>query len=231
MLTTVQLDGVMGRKFGREWKLAVSSPAEALRMIEANKPGLRSWITQNKQKYDSYRVICTYEDGRTESLDDDTFPIENKALKSIRFTPVVMGSSFWKKFRKVIVGAVLIVASFFAPAAVAPYLFKIGASLVLTGVIELLSPRPKTRNSDGDEINSYYFDGPENTETQGAAVPLIYGRVLVGSRPISVSISIDEPTPAVINPDTSILEGGNSGYNEPGAGGYSDGGEDGSIGD
>lgn len=176
----------MGKKFGKSWNLAVSSPGEALRMIEANKPGLRSWIIQNKEKYDAYRVVCTYEDGREEFLDDESYLLERGGLKSIRFTPTVSGAS---GVVRAIVGVVLIVVGSFTSN---PFLIKIGASLVLSGIIEALSPRPKNKDGDGNTVNSYYFDGPVNTDTQGAAVPLIYGRVLAGSRPVSASISVDE---------------------------------------
>lgn len=194
MLTTVRLDGVMGKKFGKSWELAVSSPAEALRMIEANRPGLRAWVVANQAKYDAYRIVCVFENGREEILDEDTFPIHRGQLKSIRFTPVVSGAS--GSIGKIVVGALLIAASFIAPTAISPYLFNIGASLILGGIIETLSPRPKTQNSNGEDISSFYFDGPVNTDRQGAPVPLIYGRVMAGSHPISASINIDEVAPA-----------------------------------
>lgn len=194
MLTKVRLDGVMGKKFGKSWDLAVSSPAEALRMIEANQPGLRAWVIERKDKYDAYRIICTYEDGREEALDEDTFPLQRGALKSIRFTPVVSGAS---GVGKIVVGALLIAASFIPVLApISPYLFKLGAAMILGGIVEALSPRPKTTGSNGEDINSYYFDGPVNTDRQGSPVPLIYGRVMTGSHPISASISIDEVAPA-----------------------------------
>lgn len=184
----------MGKHFGKSWDLAVSSPAEALRMIEANRPGLRAWVLQNREKYDAYRVICTFEDGREESLDDEAYQLERGGLKSIRFTPVVRGAT---GVAKAFVGVVLIAASFFVPPALSPYMFKMGAALVLGGIVEMLSPRPRATNRDtGDSVNSYYFDGPVNTDQQGAAVPLIYGRVLAGAHPISASISVDEVAPA-----------------------------------
>lgn len=191
MLTKVRLDGVMGKKFGKDWELSVSSPAEALRMIEANRPGVRAWIIQNQAKYNAYRVVCTYEDGREEALDDHTYPLERGGLKQIRFTPVVAGAS---GVAKIIVGVVIVVAN--ALTIKNPYLFQLGATLILGGIVETLSARPRTKNDQGEDINSYYFDGPANTDQQGSAVPLIYGRVLAGSHPISASISVDEVAPA-----------------------------------
>jgi predicted phage tail protein len=189
MLTKVRLDGVMGKKFGKEWELDVSSPAEALRMIEANKPGLKAWIIANREKYDAYRVVCTFDDDREEELGDSTYAVTRTNLKSIRFSPTVAGAS---GVAKIIVGIIIIVANFLTIQN--PYLYKLGATLIIGGVIEVLSPRPRQTEPD-QQRNSFYFDGPVNTERQGNPVPLIYGQVLIGSHPISASISVDEVAP------------------------------------
>ncbi len=189
MLTKVRLDGVMGKKFGKDWEFEVSSPAEALRMIEANKPGLRRWVVENIETYNAYRVTCVYEDDHEEDLSDESYQLVRKNLKEIRFTPTVAGAS---GVAKIIVGAIMIAVGYFVPGPWSPYLYKIGAALILGGVIEALSPRPKTKNSDEGNETSYYFDGPANTEKQGAPVPLVYGRMMTGSHTISASISVDE---------------------------------------
>lgn len=205
MLTKVRLDGVMGKKFGKDWELDVSSPAEALRLIDANSPGLKHWIVAKREKYSAYKVVCVYDTGVEEALSDETFMAQRANLVSIRFTPVVTGAG--GSFAKIIVGALLIGAALFNPLAfyggtalltgsLGTAALAIGTSLVIGGVVELLSPRPKkAASASGDESTSYYFDGAVNTERQGSPVPLIYGRVLVGSHPISASISVDEIAP------------------------------------
>ena len=254
MLTTVILDGPMGKRFGKKWELFVNSPAEALRIIEVNKPGLRSWIMDNAAKnYTAYKVKCTYEDGRSEFLNDDTY-VASRKLKSIRFTPVVDGAG---AAARIVVGALMIVASYFIPPA-SPYLFNAGVSMIIGGVIQALSPQPKIgdKTVNPQDMSSNYFDGPVNTTAQGAPVPLIYGRVLTGSRTISAQVSIDEaPTvpAATVNdgvnnaPPENLGEGtggstglpdvgigpGDDGNGGPG-GGDGDGGDDGiggSVGD
>jgi predicted phage tail protein len=74
-------------------------------------------------------------------------------------------------------------------------MFQAGVALAMSGVIEILSPRPKKTDGQEDEKKSFYFDGAVNTEMQGRPIPLIYGRVLTGSHPISASISVDEIAP------------------------------------
>jgi predicted phage tail protein len=195
----------MGKKFGKEWELDVSSPAEALRLIDANSPGLKHWIVDNREKYAAYKIICVYDTGVEEALSDETFLAQRTNLVSIRFTPTVAGAG--GGLGKIVVGALLLGAALFNPlafyggtalltGALGTAAIAIGSSLVLSGVIELLSPRPKTSgNGNADDSKSYYFDGATNTELQGNPVPLIYGRVLVGSHPISASISVDEIAP------------------------------------
>lgn len=198
MLTKVRLDGVMGKKFGRHWELDVTSPVEALRLIEANSPGLKRWIADNREKYNAYKIVCVYDTGVKEALSDETLLVERKNLVSIRFTPTVAGAG---GAAKIIVGSLLLFAALYTWGGTGALLTgawgtaatSIGASLLLGGVIELLSPRPKTDKSD--ESKSYYFDGASNTELQGSPIPLIYGRVRVGSHPISASITVDEIAP------------------------------------
>ena len=190
MLTTVTLDGAMGKQFGSRWELEVSSPAEALRLIEANVSGLREWISDKMKKYSAYKVLCEYEDGKTELLDGAGFSLERK-LKSIRFTPVVEGSG---NAGKIVVGAALIWMAIPTGGAsmtlMGQMMFSVGASLVMTGVIGALSPQPK-KSDPASTLNSNYFNGPTNTTAQGVPVQLIYGTVLAGSHAISAKMDID----------------------------------------
>ena len=40
----VILEGILGEKFGHEWKLDVNSPSEALSEIMAQRPGMRKFL-------------------------------------------------------------------------------------------------------------------------------------------------------------------------------------------
>lgn len=73
----------------------------------------------------------------------------------------------------------------------------IGASLVLGGVAQLLTPVPKIptgKNSDKDPRKSYSFSGVQNTSRQGVPVPIVYGETLVGSVVISAGIDTVQVT-------------------------------------
>ena len=57
----------------------------------------------------------------------------------------------------------------------------------MMGISEMMMPDPSV---DGMENNrNYLFSGPSNAVTQGQAVPLAYGELIVGGAPISLSYS------------------------------------------
>ena len=200
MLTKVFLDGPMGKEFGEEWEFEVSSPREALTMVEANKPGLFGWLRMHASKYTHYQVVVEYEDGHTEQLSEETFPM-NRKMVSIRFIPHIEGSG---KLGQAIAGAVLIVvgaiinyASGGSLSWIGTPMMKIGVGMLISGVIAALTTKTSnaTLSSPGAEsksLTSYTFDGPTNTTQQGVPVPLIYGRCLVGSQVISAGLSVEQ---------------------------------------
>lgn len=200
MLTTVHLDGALGKEFGSKWELAASSPREALALINANRPGLIAWIKQKATEFTHYRVVCEYHDGRTEDLDDSTYLL-NRKVKSVRFMPVIVGSG-GSPLGRMLVGAMLMVGGFYLATipgmqGIGQFVANVGFSFVLGGAIGLISPQPGNNNTqEGDAgKTSNYFDGPTNTTQQGVPVQLIYGRrVMVGSQLISARMSIDQVT-------------------------------------
>jgi len=95
-------------------------------------------------------------------------------------------------------------------------LSAIGASLVLSGTAQLLSPQPQiptlnNRTAPGENTNasgpqgvsratsgqqSYAFAGPANTVGVGATVPLVYGKLLIGSHLLSSRVRVaDDSNP------------------------------------
>lgn len=177
-MKTVRLYGEMGEKFGREFQLDVATPAEAVRALCSLVKGFRVYLHANARTY--YKVFVG---GRNRS-DSVTDPCSKKEI--IRLAPAIQGAG---GIGKVIIGAILIAASFVAPTWAQPFLFKMGVAMVLSGVIEMLSPLPDATDSSDRERPenkpSHNFDGAVNTTVQGHPVPLAYGRLIVGSAVIS----------------------------------------------
>jgi predicted phage tail protein len=121
----------------------------------------------------------------------------------ISFVPVVAGAG---AVGRILIGVALIAASFFFPAAAGATaalkigastftafgasVFFLGASLLLTGVAQLLTPTPKISQDEGDPRKSFSFSGIQNTSRAGVPVPVVYGETLVGSVVISAGIDI-----------------------------------------
>ena len=196
----VRLYGSLAKFIGqRRFMAEISSAAEAVRMLIANFPGLERHMADQH-----YRVIV-------DNYDADLSEIHYPAAGCIQIIPVIGGAG--GAVGRIALGAALIVGAFFTGGAtlgffgstigVGAMLGGIGASLVLGGVAQLLSPTPQigqyglassittTENTELDPQKSYSFSGIQNTSQQGSPVPLIYGEVYVGSVVISAGIDTD----------------------------------------
>ena len=191
-MRTVKLLGELGKKFGKQFKLDVKNPAEAVRALIANFPELEKHLMESEKRGIGYRVLVGKEVQKVEDLHNPS------GKQVIKFVPVVMGSKSGGMFG-VIVGAVLvtagIVGNYFYPGnPVSPYLISAGVAMIIGGVIQMLAPVPKTPKDEDrpDNKPSYVFNGAVNTTAQGYPVPIGYGRMIVGSAVISASIVAEE---------------------------------------
>ena len=199
MMTRIVLGGAMGRIQGKEYFFDVSTPREALNMVNANKPGFINQIRRNIDIFQNYRVTLEYINGKIEHLSNDTYIMDKTGeIKCMRFTPLLRGSG---KQAGAIVGAIFIVVGcilYFTPGfAVAPQVQDVGLGMILGGVGMTISgvitalASPGSRKVDDSEEN-YFFNGPVNTTEQAVPIPLVFGRCKVGSRVISSSILIKD---------------------------------------
>jgi predicted phage tail protein len=173
----------------RVFRAEVASAAEAVRFLIANFPQIEKHIADQH-----YRVSLGQRDLDLEEIHD---PAGQQVIKII---PVVTGAGAAGKIiagvalialaSVVSLGTLTIGATAIALNSVA---FGLGASLVLGGVAQLLTPTPTTptgQNSDQDPRKSYSFSGIQNTSKMGTPVPICYGETLVGSVVISAGIDI-----------------------------------------
>lgn len=191
MLRRIRVYGRLARFLGRRvLKAEVATAAEAVRFLVANFPELEGHMAEQH-----YRVSAGQWSIGMDELHD---PI---GQGEIRIVPVIGGAG--GPVGRILVGAALIAGSFFtagatiglfglaAPVAVSSVMLGVGASLVLGGVAQLLTPVPKVpsgSDSEQDPRKSYSFSGIQNTSRQGVPVPIVYGETLVGSVTISAGI-------------------------------------------
>ena len=193
MLRKIKLYGKLAKFIGhRVLEADVATAAEAVRFLVANWPEVERHMADQH-----YRVsIGTY--------DIDLEELHHPAgAAPISFVPVVAGAG---AVGRILIGVALIAASFFFPAAAGATaalkigastftafgasVFFLGASLLLTGVAQLLTPTPKISQDEGDPRKSFSFSGIQNTNRAGVPVPVVYGETLVGSVVISAGIDI-----------------------------------------
>ena len=191
VMMRIELNGPLGKRFGKIHHRLISTTKEAVVALAKTIPGFEKFMITSEDRGLTYAI---FQDKKNIGLDDLGFPVKGDV---IRITPVVIGS---KKagLLQTILGAVLVVVgviSTFTPAnAAAPYLYSTGASMMLGGVVQMLSPQPAglARKESADNKASYAFGGVTNTASQGYPVPLLYGRRRIGGAIISAGIYVED---------------------------------------
>ena len=189
-MRTVRLNGELGKIFGRVHRLAVQTPAEAIRALCANFPEFRHHLVASEARGVGYRCVV---DRAEIDADGLLWPMS----RTFSITPVVMGGG---KIGKILLGGLMIATGMgafgalgtFMGVSLAKTIGWLGVAVTLSGVAQLLAPTPR-QNKEAERDENRYFDGPVNVSAQGAAVPFGYGRMIVGSALISASISVETP--------------------------------------
>ena len=181
-LETIRLCGVL-RQFGKEYRLSVRTPAEAIKALCIQVPGLERFISSAKAKGLEFAV---YRGKRNIGEGELGF----HGSGEIKIIPVITGSKR-AGLLQTIVGVVMIVASFIPGfQALAP----VGIALVAGGVIQMLSPQPGGIKTSAAPENTpgYAFGSAKNTTASGNPVPLCIGNRRWGGAIISASIYAED---------------------------------------
>ena len=226
-MKVVKVYGALRERLGQcRFELNVATPAQAIKALCVNFPGLDKWLVDSEKDGVGYRVKV----GKQEATPDDVsvlgLPWSEREVFSI--TPVIAGAGGWGR---VLFGALLIGASFvtfggtlfaggtglgtsaagLVQTATATGIYAgagsaalgvIGAGLVLTGVAQIISPTPPSglELKEANRIQNFSFSGITNTSQQGLAVPIAYGRVVVGSAVISTGTDVDHSAKTPLDP-------------------------------
>jgi predicted phage tail protein len=190
MLRKIKLYGPLAKFVGRRvFKADVANAAEAVRFLLANFPKLEAHMAEQH-----YRVSVGDYDLMLDELHDPA------GQQEIKIVPVLTGAG---ATGRILAGIALIALSFAiiplgiaaAGSGIATAVGLAGASLVLGGVSQLLTPTPKVPqglDSQDDPRKSYSFSGIQQTSRQGVPVPIVYGETIGGSVVISASIDTEQ---------------------------------------
>ena len=189
-MKTIILHGDLRQKFGREFQLDVKTPAEAVRALCSQIKGFRGYLHNHTN--DAFKVFV----GGRNASEEIGSPCSDREV--IRIAPVIQGAG---SVGRIVLGAALIVFSggiagglvaAGMTGATSAGVAMMGLSMVLGGVVELLSPTTSTDTATAESVTntpSYNFNGPVNTTAQGHPVPLCYGEMIVGSAVISAGMT------------------------------------------
>ncbi|MBS7785528.1 tail assembly protein [Providencia sp. 2.29] len=197
-LKTIRLYGVLGAKFGREHKLDIDSPREAIKALSVLYDGFEQFLANAHLKGLEFAVFKGKRNISEDELHLDT-------CEDIRIAPVIKGSKRGGFFQTILGVAMIGAAAFLSGGLSVAFtaagtwggaLAMGGAAMALGGVVQMLSPQPRglSVRQDADNKPSYAFGGTVNTTAQGNPVPLFYGldRREIGGAVISAGIYTED---------------------------------------
>jgi predicted phage tail protein len=167
-MTEIHLHGILGKKYGRLHRFAIKEPRDIVRALEANYENFSKDIKDLLKKNIVYSIVAD-----DQWIQGDSFAKKDK-VKKIDFIPIILGSGPFAAFIPTIIAIVVSVA-----AAVYAY--------VQAGK-QQYPQIPGAEGISSANSKSLSFSNRENITEQGNPVPLVYGRLKVGSFVVQSSI-------------------------------------------
>lgn len=199
MLKTIKLYGVLGKKFGKEFHLAVESTREAVKALSVQVPGFEQFmLTAHEQGL----AFAVFQDD--ENISEDQIDFETGA-KVIKIVPKVIGAG-GNGILQTILGAVMVVVGVITQQY---WAVGMGVGMMIGGIAQMLAPKVDTedQNQDGNKANKG-FGGAVTTIAQGNPVPILYGQREVGGFIVNAGqFAVDTFSSA----DAGFTGGGSSG--------------------
>ncbi|MER5109710.1 tail assembly protein, partial [Providencia stuartii] len=184
--------------FGREHKLDIDSPREAIKALSVLYDGFEQFLANAHLKGLEFAVFKGKRNISEDELHLDT-------TEDIRIAPIIKGSKRGGFFQTILGVAMIGAAAFLSGGLSVAFtaagtwggaLAMGGAAMALGGVVQMLSPQPRglSVRQDADNKPSYAFGGTVNTTAQGNPVPLFYGldRREIGGAIISAGIYTED---------------------------------------
>ena len=193
MSRNVYLHGELGEKFGDHWKMSAPTIADAVRLIECQTKGFKKYLIDSVDAGLEAAVIV-----KDREIEE---PLEIDLKMEGDMHIALMPSGSRKGWAKLILAIIIIWLTWGSAAGAVggwaqgsaqvvgqlgiggSMAMSFGLSLAMMGITELTTKAPK-HDKDGE---GGIFNGPESTIVQGTPVPILYGELLIGGKPISVN--------------------------------------------
>lgn len=181
MLKTIKLYGILAKKFGKEFHLAVDNTREAMRALSVQVPGFEHFMLHAHEQGLEFAVFQDKQNISETEIDMST------SAKVIKVVPKVKGAG---GAVQTIIGAVLVVVGIVVGVttgwtgvggAAGAALIGAGVGMMVGGIAMMLMPKIESQdqNQDGNKANKG-FGGAVTTVAQGNPVPVLYGQREVG---------------------------------------------------
>ncbi len=204
MKRNVFLQGELGTKFGEKFNVDCDNLQDIFKCISANRPSFRKYLLECQENDVDFSVEFQ---GETVGEEDFLFPVKEG---DITISIVPAGS---KKVGKIIAAAFLVFYVLPAMGAKAgpitgtgpggkvtlgdkiaagakakggTFVSSLATNLALTGLQEIMAQDPSV---DGDAPANYMLDGSAQSIEEGDPIPVLYGRLKIPGRPISININ------------------------------------------
>jgi len=215
-MKVVKVYGALRERLGQcRFELEAATPAQAIKALCVNFPGLDKWLIDSEKDGVGYRVTVSKEKATEQDVSPLIMPWSEKDVFSI--TPVIAGAG--RGLGAILAGVALVglaIASGGATLGLSGFTSgavvgvssqtallggaldaaagNIGIGLVFMGIAQTLSPQPSLDSTldESAQLESFSFSNVVNTSKQGLPVPIAYGRVFVGSAIISSGLDVDE---------------------------------------
>lgn len=195
-MKVIKVYGALRKRLGQcRFELEAATPAQAIKALCVNFPGLDKWLIDSEKDGVGYRVAVS----KTKATEDDmsplTMPFSEREVFSI--TPVIAGAG--RGFGQILAGVALVALTLVPgglpiSGALATKIGLFGGSLILSGIATAISPQPNLDSTldESVQLESFSFSNVVNTSRQGLPVPIAYGRVFVGSAVLSSGLDVDQ---------------------------------------
>jgi predicted phage tail protein len=228
MMRNIHLQGELGEKFGKTFRMDVDTGAEAFKCIYANRPDFKAYLVKCVEA--GTNIDLYYQDKALNA--EECLSNLEKGDITIAAVPAGSKSGLGKILGAIVLGFVVLPAIGAATTLTAAQAsaagitakagtlaYKVGAAmttisgkvvmglatnLALTGIQQVMAPDPSTDEASAQE--NYLFDGGTQNIKKGDPVPVLYGELRVPGRPISTYVEkgVKTNVQSIQNADGSI---------------------------
>ena len=198
MMRKIYLEGEIAERFGTEFDVHATSIKEAISCLETNLQGFREYLVECCER--GVGFIFSVENDYLQK-DEELLLQYPKGSFTMSALPAGSKSGIAKIFAAIAIIVVVAATGGFGAGGWAmaaggglstagSIVVGVALSLALTGIAQMMAPDPSVDGgSESDESN--IFQGSGQNINEGDPVPVVYGRLRIPGRPISLEIKND----------------------------------------